>query len=311
MFMYMIYFYYRNYKSVGEKMKLNSKNISFIKYFSALLLFGTNGIVASLIDLESNQIVLYRTFLGSLILFAIILITRNKFSFFRHKKDFFFLCLSGISMGASWLFLYEGYNQIGVGTSSLLYYSGPVIVMILSPFLFKEKFTIFKIVGFFSVVSGIFLVNGPFTTDNFNLFGMICGLMSAITYAFMVIFNKKAEKICGLENSLLQLFISFLTVLIFAVAKQDFTINIPMQSIFPLLFLGIVNTGLGCYLYFSSIGNLPVQTVAICGYIEPLSAVIFSVIFLQETMFPLQIIGTVLIIGGAVFAECFKYPSKK
>lgn len=106
--MYMIYFYYRNYKSVGEKMKLNSKNISFIKYFSALLLFGTNGIVASLIDLESNQIVLYRTFLGSLILFAIFLITRNKFSFFRHKKDFFFLCLSGISMGASWLFLYEG-----------------------------------------------------------------------------------------------------------------------------------------------------------------------------------------------------------
>ena len=45
------------------------------------------------------------------------------------------------------------------------------------------------------------------------------------------------------------------------------------------------------------------QTVAICGYLEPLSAVVFSVIFLKETMLPIQIIGAVLIIGGAMLGE--------
>ena len=55
---------------------------------------------------------------------------------------------------------------------------------------------------------------------------------------------------------------------------------------------------------FSSIGNLSVQSVAICGYLEPLSAVLFSVFLLHETMQPMQIIGTVMILGGAILGEC-------
>jgi drug/metabolite transporter (DMT)-like permease len=65
----------------------------------------------------------------------------------------------------------------------------------------------------------------------------------------------------------------------------------------------MVNTGIGCYLYFSSISNLPVQTVAVCGYLEPLSAVLFAVVFLHESMTLLQTVGAVLILGGAVYGE--------
>ncbi|HHY05567.1 MAG TPA: DMT family transporter [Clostridia bacterium] len=68
----------------------------------------------------------------------------------------------------------------------------------------------------------------------------------------------------------------------------------------------IVNTGIGCYFYFSSIQNLSAQSVAICGYLEPLSALIFSAIFLQERLTSLQIIGAILILGGAVFGEWFQ-----
>ena len=66
-----------------------------------------------------------------------------------------------------------------------------------------------------------------------------------------------------------------------------------------------MNTGIGCYLYFSSIGRLPVQTVAICGYLDPLSAVLFSVLILRETMSPWQMAGAALVLGGAVLAEDF------
>ena len=58
-----------------------------------------------------------------------------------------------------------------------------------------------------------------------------------------------------------------------------------------------------CYLYFSSIGNLSAQSVAICGYLEPLSAVLFSVFMLNETMLPTQIMGTVMIFGGAILGR--------
>ena len=82
-----------------------------------------------------------------------------------------------------------------------------------------------------------------------------------------------------------------------------FLLNIQPGDWVFILILGLVNTGLGCYLYFSSLGGLPVQTVSIIGYLEPLAAVVFSAVFLQEILSPLQVAGAVCIIGGALFAE--------
>ncbi|MCM1543830.1 MAG: DMT family transporter [Ruminococcus sp.] len=284
----------------------NKKKISFFKYIAALLLFGSNGIVANFISMNSYEIVLLRTMLGSLLLLLIFLLSKGRFTFHRHKKDSLFLAVSGIAMGTSWMFLYEAYARIGVSIASLLYYCGPIIVMMLSPLLFKEKLTVFKIIGFLSVFCGIVLVNNNAFSGSDDKIGIICGLLSAVMYAVMVIFNKKAMTITGLENSTLQLIVSFLTVTVFVVIKQGFAIQIPTDSILPILLLGLVNTGIGCYFYFSSIGHLPIQSVAICGYLEPLSAVIFSVIFLKESMLPMQMVGAALILGGAIFGECVK-----
>ena len=261
-------------------------NKAFFKYIFALLMFGSNGIVASFIDLSSQNIVLLRTLIGSILLIVLLFISGGKLTFYKHKGQFLFLAVSGIAMGTSWMFLYEAYARIGVSVSSLLYYCGPVIVMALSPLLFKEKLTANKVLGFLTVVIGVVLINGNAFDGKGDLFGITCGLLS--------------------ENSTLQLTIAFLTVAIFVGLKQGYTMQIAPTSIVPILILGLLNTGVGCYFYFSSIGKLRVQTVAICGYLEPLSAVIFSVIFLKETMLPLQIIGAVLIIGGAMCGELVK-----
>ncbi len=279
---------------------------SYFKYIFGLLLFGSNGIVASFIELSSYEIVLLRTLIGSILLIAVFFISGGRLTFYKHKGQFLFLAVSGIAMGASWMFLYEAYARIGVSISSLLYYCGPVIVMVLSPILFREKLTAVKVISFLAVLGGVFLVNSNALSGNADTFGIVCGLLSAVMYAFMVIFNKKATSITGLENSTLQLIISFLAVAVFVGFKQGYAISIPQTSILPILILGLLNTGIGCYLYFSSIGNLPVQSVAICGYLEPLSAVLFSVVFLKETMLSLQVVGAVLIIGGAMYGELAK-----
>lgn len=273
-------------------------------YIASLLLFGLNGIVASQIALSSDQIVLLRTFLGSGFLLLLFVLTRGDWRVYRQKKDVLFVCLSGIALGANWMFLYEAYRQIGVGIATLFCYCGPVLVMILSPLLFKESLTWTKILGFSSVLCGVLLINGQGGTISGNTWGFFCGVMSAVTYAALVIFNKKAKNIAGMSNSMLQLVVSFLTVAVVVGFTRGYAIPIGSSDIVPILVLGLLNTGIGCYLYLSSIGQLPVQTVAICGYLEPLAAVVFSFIFLGETMLPLQILGVVLILGGAAFGEC-------
>ena len=278
-------------------------NRSMLKYLAALLLFGSNGIIAGMISLNSYEIVMYRTLIGSILLIVLYLLTNRQFHFYQHKKPFAFLALSGISMGVSWLFLYEAYQQIGVSIASLGYYCGPVIVMAISPFLFHEKFTRHKLICFLIVFLGIVLVNGNAFYEQHTGFGVFCALMSALMYACMVSFNKKADGITGMENSTLQLTIAFLSVFIFVIFRQGFAFHVQSADIAPLLFLGLVNTGLGCFLYFSSIGEIKVQTVAILGYLEPLSAVVFSFIFLKEQLSLAQLAGAACILFGAVFAE--------
>lgn len=276
---------------------------AYVKYILALLLFGSNGIVASHISLSSYEIVLLRTLIGSLLLAALFLIGKGRFTFLQKKTDFLFLAVSGIAMGISWMFLYEAYQQIGVSLSSLLYYCGPVIVMAFSPLLFREKLTLSKVIGFAAVVIGVVLVNGRVVGDGQSHWGIFCGIMSAVMYAFMVVCNKKAVHITGMENATLQLIISFLTVTVFVAAKGGVCISVAAGNWPWILFLGLINTGIGCYFYFSSIGDLPVQTVAICGYLEPLSAVVFSVLLLHEVMSLMQLLGAALIIGGAIFGS--------
>ena len=283
---------------------------AFIKYISALLLFGLNGIVASHIPLNSYEIVFLRTLIGSVLLIVLFLIGKGKFHIKKYKKDAVFIVLSGVAMGTSWMFLYEAYQQIGVSLSSLLYYCGPVIVMTLSPLIFREKFTAPKLIGFATVLVGIFLVNGN-AVGSSNPWGLFCGAMSAVMYFFMVTLNKHSKNISGMENSVIQLVVSFLTVAVFTGIKQGFVISVPVDAWMWILILGIVNTGIGCYLYFSPLAKLPVQTVAVCGYLEPLSAVVFATVLLGEKMTIIQIAGTVCIIGGAMIGELIKPQKRK
>ena len=144
---------------------------TYIKYIAALIIFGSNGAVASMADTESYETVFIRTLIGSLFLAAVLFISSlskslkysetdmgngnnknmlpcGKLRFFvlkihaalrKEQKAVLYTSLSGAAMGMSWILLFEAYDIIGVGVSSVLYYCGPVIVMALSPLIFGER----------------------------------------------------------------------------------------------------------------------------------------------------------------------------
>ena len=284
-------------------------NNGLFTYLAALLLFGSNGIIAAAIALPSSDIVLLRTFLGAFSLVTILAITqRHKLQAPSRPREAAALILSGAALGASWIFLFRAYQTIGVGVSSLLYYCGPIIVMALSPFIFGEKLTGGKIAGFIAVACGAFLIAAQGLGGNMPIAGIVCGIASAFCYALMVIASKGAPRIEGLENSALQLSAAFVTALVLTLVTQGtpsfFSPGIATSIDWRVVaMLGVVNTGIGCLLYFSAVAKLPVQTVAVVGYLEPLSAVVFSTVLLGEVITPVRLMGAALIIGGALFCE--------
>ncbi len=274
---------------------------SFSTYIVSLLLFGTNGVVAAYItDMGSTQIVLVRTLLGSIMLLSVFLLLKGRFQIMRNKRAAMMLIISGASMGVSWMFQYEAYRDIGIGTTSLIYCCGPAILMGLAPLLFHEKMALNRLAGFTFVMAGAILMSVTGLESGGSTWGHYCGFMTAVAYVSMVIFNKMAMSEGNLENPTVQMTVAFLTVLTFLTIKGDLPSSIDIGDMIPLLILGLLNTGFGCFLYFTSIGRIEAQTVAICDYIEPASAVLFAMLLLGESAGVEEIIGMGLIAAGVI-----------
>lgn len=286
--------------------KKENFSLNLILYLIALTIMGSNGVVVSFIKLTSIEVVLMRTIIGSMVMIIVCILHKEKFLCLRDKYDVINLIGSGLTLGAGWLFLFEAYRQVGVGISTLLYYCGPMIAMLLSPIFFKERLTWSKILGAVVVFVGIILLNGKLAGDPSKIFGLFCGAMSAILYAVMVIFNKKVKNATGIENTTCQLVVSFFLVFMFMMFTGGIHIKIEGIGWIPVLWMGVINTGLSCFLYYSTIPRLPLSTVAICSYMDPVSAVIMASLFLGETLTIIQIIGVVLVLGGAAFSQLYK-----
>ncbi len=278
-------------------------SVLYLKYLISLFLLASNGIVASFITIPSYEIAFFRLLIALAFLAIVFFSSKNK-KLCRHKlKDYFYLLCSGMTMGFSGLLIYEAFQLVGVGIATLICNFGPAIIMILSPLVFKEAFTSRRIIAFAIVFAGEILLNVISATSGASLLGLFYAVMSAVFYAMMVIFNKKVKAIRGLEKSVYQYMAAFLSVAVFVLSRYGLSLDMGLQNWLLLLLLGIVNTGIGGYLFFASIERLPVQTVAILSYLDPLFAVILAAIILNEKMTPLNILGAVMILGGAVYGE--------
>ena len=296
-----------------KELPMNSRTA---KFTAALFLFGSNGIVAGMISMGSRDIVLFRTMIGALVLIAMYLIAGRKKNAAQGdaatdlaatgsvtKKDKALVICSGLCMGISWMFLYEAFASIGVGISTIIYYTAPIALMMLSPFIFGEKLTARKAVCFSAVVMGMLLINIEGFFGSFNARGIFCAAMSAVFFVLMLIFNKKSA-MSGLVNSVYQLAFAFVgaAVICFTV-YGGVSLPATLQDVMWLVILGVVNTGIGCFLYFSNFSFIPVQTVSILGYIEPVSAIVLSAVILGENMSGLQAAGIAVVILASLAAE--------
>ena len=268
-----------------------------------MVIFGTNGLIVANISLGSAEIVLMRTFLGSLFLLAIVLVKRS-FSFADLKADLIPATIGGAALGLNWVLLFSAYRSAGVGLSTLTYYCGPIIVLALSPVLFKEKLTWNKLLAIAAVAVGMFCITGDIKPGSDVQTGILFGGGAALLYASLIVANKRVKRLSGLNCAMYELIVAFFVVLIYLLASNVKLPVIPAaEDIVWVLAIGLVNTGLAYYLYFSSLQKLPGQTVALVCYIDPLTALLVSGAFLGEKLLGVQIAGAVLILGGACLGE--------
>lgn len=278
-----------------------------LELIGSMLLFGSIGIFVKNIEFTSVQIALGRAIIGALFLFIFSIISKKTTSKELIKSNILILILGGICLSINWIFLFEAYKYTAISSATICYYLAPIIVMFLSPIIFKEKLTVVKIVCILSAMVGMLCVIGVGNSSGSNNFvGILYALAAACLYSCVIILNKFLKDMSGLQSAFIELSIASLFLIPYVYFTDGISFSgVSSISIVLLLIIGIVHTGIAYLFYFNSIQNLESQTVAIYSYVDPISAIIMSSLLLGEKMTFLQVIGGILIIGSTFINEIF------
>lgn len=288
---------------------------SKIQFILSMIIFGTMGLVVRYIDLSSSETALLSSSIGCLFLIIVFFMMKKTIPWKLVKANAYILFLSGIALGGNWIFLYQSYDHTTLTNATLGYYFAPVFVMILSPFVLKEQLPVKKIVCIGIAIIGMLLVvgNGISASGTQDLLGIFFGLVAAAFYAALMLINKFIHHMGRLEITIIQLGITALLLLPYVFFTEGFGIfGVSRSSVPFIIILGIVNTGIGFWLFFSGMQKLKGQSIAMLSYVDPFVAILISAIILQEQMTIVQMLGGALLLGSTFVSEnkSIKFPKQ-
>ena len=277
-----------------------------LKITIAMILYGTIPLFVRAIPLASAQVALFRALIALACLSAYNGIKKRPLPLKNLGRELPLLCLSGAAMGFNWIFLFEAYRYTTVSVATLSYYFAPVIVMATCPLLFHERMTKKQVVCFVAATAGLVLVVNPagLSEGGDPVRGVLFGLAAAALYAAVILLNKKITRASGLDRTLLQFAAAAAVLLPYVLS----TGGVDLSSMTPtgwlcLVILGAAHSGIAYALYFSALRDLPGQEAAILSYVDPLVAVLASLVILREPATPLQLAGGALILAFTLANE--------
>lgn len=288
-------------------MKRTNDRRSLGGFIASMLIFGTIGVFRRYIPLPSAFLAFSRGILGGLFLLLYIRLRGRGASRPLPPRLLLRLALTGAMIGFNWMLLFEAYNHTTVAVATLCYYMQPTIVILLSPIVFRERLTGRKMICASVSIIGMILISGVLDgndTQRQNMLGILLGLGAAGLYAGVVISNKKTQGVAAYQRTTVQLLAAGIVMLPYLLLTDGFSgMFFTPSTLLLLLVVGIVHTGLAYALYFGSMEGLPVQSIAVLSYIDPVSALLFSALLLKEPLTWMHIIGACLIIGSAMITE--------
>ena len=283
---------------------MRRENVAKVSMTLAMITFGTLAPFVRNVGISSAELALYRGVMATILVGGFLLITKQRFVLLGIKKELLLLLLSGAAMGFNWILLFEAYKHTTVAVATLSYYFAPVIVMMLSPLLFKEKLTPKQIFCFVMVSVGMVLITGTAGGGTGDFIGIIFGISAAVLYATVMLLNKFIRDVTGLVRTFIQFVSAIIVLLPYVALTSGFNFSaLDGTGLRSLIIVGVLHTGIAYCLYFSSLKELTGQKVAILSYIDPLVAVLVSVAWLNEAMPPLQIVGGIMILGFTLLSE--------
>ena len=199
-------------------------------------------------------------------------------------------------------------NFIEVSLTMLIFCTYPLIVLIFSVYINKEKIIIYKKILFFIAFLGIFFALGP-SFQNLNLSGVMFALMASIGASTMIISNQKMSnnKVSPIHIHIFTNFFNSIFFTIIALIFFDFNLSIGINA-WLILFIPTICYALAFFLQLLAIEKIGQSKTALLLYIEPIIGIVGATILLNEKLNEYQIFGVAVVIASLVLGN---YNTKK
>lgn len=275
----------------------------FKGYFLAALAaaaYGTNPAFAVPLyegGMNPVSVLLFRYLLG-LPLLALIMAARG-ISFRIAKEDVAPTAVLGMLMAFSSLSLFESYNYMNSGIASTLLFVYPIMVAVLMICFYHEKFKVSTAVCLAVMCGGLFLLAKPQGDTRLSGFGCLLVMISALTYALYIIFVNVSERIKLIPTTKLLFYVLAWgcgVYLVMILSGKSLTLPADNLDWLNLGALAIVPTVVSLACTTRAIQLIGSTPTAILGALEPVTAVLLSVVVLNQHISSREISGALLIV---------------
>ncbi len=213
-----------------------------------------------------------------------------------------------ILLGLSGIFAYNlcfflGLKEISASRAGLIIALNPICITIGSRIFFQEKLTLLKLIGIAISLSGAALIItegniSSIVTEGIGkgeLFILGC-VFSWVCYSLL---GKLAmQELSALTTTTYAIWLGTLFLIPVTIWENNRLPTINFSTTLGLLYLGIVATVIAFNWYYAGIKEIGASKAAIFINLVPMFAIIFGLVFLQESLSAIAFLGGGLVILG-------------
>ncbi len=277
-------------------------NKGYLYLTLSILIFGPFEVISKLVTgIDAIQLNFLRFLIGGLALlpFAIQDIRRRQVVI--RPQDFLYMIALGILyIPISMVFLQVAIQNTSASLSTFVFSSNPIFIAIFAAWLLDEQPNRFVIIAIALEIFGLLFISNPFD-DKFDIYFLhLC--FAAITFAFYnVLMRKTTGKFGNLAAFTIVVICGTVSLGLFLpVAGIPWIRGISVENILPLLYLGILGSGITFVSYYKGMELTSTNVGSIVFFFKPILGTIYAILILDERMTTGFVIGASLIILGSV-----------
>jgi len=275
---------------------------------TAQLLIMTAAMCWGLIGIFSRQLVaagfafveigVARCLITAVCLFAYLLMTDRKKIKINLGDIKYFVCIGGFGIAIFNVFYFRTMEMITLSATTILLYTSPFIVMIISALAFKDKITRYKVAALIIAFVGCLMTLGITGGDmDINLAGVLSGLASAFCFSQYTIFGKIAlRKYSPVTISAYACVIAFIFLIPFCdVGKMIALMSESSVNVMNLFILGFFLTLVPFVCYTNGLNKIEASRAIIIAFFEIPTAAMVGIIVFEEMLTLVKVAGIALV----------------